>query len=206
MKRGWIWLLVGGLMAVGVVSTVQLPSNPAQQELVMQAKADLSRRLAIEVDRIHLVEVEPVEWPDASLGCPQPGGMYAQVVTPGFRVVLEAVGERYEYHSDARQRVVCCEPQSTRPGSDGGSAEAIELARADLAQRLGLSVDGISVAAVVRQEFPPNAFYCRKAKERVARDASPDSLTGQTILLSAAGHTYEYHASDQTVVFCRQVH
>jgi hypothetical protein len=47
-----------------------------------------------------LVSAESVEWPDTSLGNPQPGMFYAQVITPGFKIILEAGGAQYEYHTD----------------------------------------------------------------------------------------------------------
>jgi hypothetical protein len=33
---------------------------------------------------------------------------YAQVITPGFRVVLAAKDQTVEYHSDSGRRVVSC--------------------------------------------------------------------------------------------------
>ena len=59
---------------------------------------------------IKVVSVEAVQWPDTSLGCPQPDMMYAQVVTPGYRIILEAGGQVYEYHS-AGAGVGLCQPQ-----------------------------------------------------------------------------------------------
>jgi len=47
-----------------------------------------------------LVSAEPVEWPDTSLGNPQPGMFYAQVITPGYKIILEADSHQYEYHTD----------------------------------------------------------------------------------------------------------
>ncbi len=76
-------------------------------ELVAQAIADLAGRLGVAAEAIQVRSVEAVEWPDASLGCPQPGMVYAQVITPGYRIVLEAEGQAYEYHS-SRSRVVYC--------------------------------------------------------------------------------------------------
>jgi hypothetical protein len=35
--------------------------------------------------------------------------MYAQVITPGFRVVMEAKGHNYEYHTDEHSSVVLCQ-------------------------------------------------------------------------------------------------
>ncbi|MCS7222278.1 MAG: hypothetical protein RML36_15530 [Anaerolineae bacterium] len=75
--------------------------------LVAQAVADLAGRLAIAPDAVQVRAVEAVEWPDASLGCPQPGMMYAQVITPGYRIVLEAAGKTYEYHSSYTYVVYC---------------------------------------------------------------------------------------------------
>ena len=82
------------------------------QEVVGLARADLAQRLEVDREAIEVISVEAVEWPDASLGCPEPGQMYAQVVTPGFRLVLEARRERYEYHTDREQTVVLCEEEA----------------------------------------------------------------------------------------------
>ena len=82
---------------------------PYEARLVVElAKEDLARRLGISVSEISLISVEAVDWPDTSLGCPQPGMMYAQVITPGYLIVLEAKGQAYEYHTDTEQWAVLC--------------------------------------------------------------------------------------------------
>lgn len=70
---------------------------------------DLSERLGIPPEQIRVVSEESVEWSDASLGCPQEGFMYAQVITPGYKYILEAQGQQYEYHTDLRNNVVLCQ-------------------------------------------------------------------------------------------------
>lgn len=86
-----------------------------------------------------------------------------------------------------------------------GKEFQIETARQDLAQRLGVSIDSITVVAVIGQEFSADAFYCQVTKERIAKEESPQEVSGQSILLSASGRRYEYHASGQTVIFCRSL-
>ena len=82
---------------------------PAGAEaLVNLAKADLAQRLNTAEDQIHLQSVTPREWRDSSLGCPVKGMMYAQVITPGFKIILEFEGQTYSYHTDTRTRVVYC--------------------------------------------------------------------------------------------------
>ncbi len=80
--------------------------DPGAVPLVELAKSDLSRRTGIPLDEIKAVNMTPVDWPDASLGHPEKGKVYAQVITPGYRIILQARGEEYEYHSDLEERVV----------------------------------------------------------------------------------------------------
>ena len=66
--------------------------------LVSQAKQDLEVLASVPADEIELVKFREVVWPDSSLGCPKPGLLYTQVLSPGYRIVLRARGRRYEYH------------------------------------------------------------------------------------------------------------
>jgi hypothetical protein len=88
-------------------SEVEPPAEA--KEVVRLARENLGQKLGLSPETVRLVSVEAVEWRDTSLGCPQPGMMYAQVITPGFRVVLEAGGEKYDYHADRGRFVVLCE-------------------------------------------------------------------------------------------------
>jgi hypothetical protein len=78
------------------------------QSLIEKIKEDLAKRLSIPSTEIRLVEATQVTWPDASLGCPKMGVMYVQVVTPGFQIVLETGGKKYNYHTDTKDRVLLC--------------------------------------------------------------------------------------------------
>src|SRR5205807_8144006 len=80
------------------------PTPPVAQV----AQATLARDLGISADDVKIVSVEAVEWNDSSLGCPKPGMNYLQVITPGYRIILEAQGQRYEYHTDQQRSVVRC--------------------------------------------------------------------------------------------------
>lgn len=107
-------------------STPEASLSSEARDVVNLAKEDLSRRLGLAPAKISVVSVEAVDWPDTSLGCPQPGIVYAQVITPGFLVVLEAKGETHEYHADRDSQVVLCPPDadnqpSSPKGVDDGS-------------------------------------------------------------------------------------
>ncbi len=74
-------------------------------QMAALAKLDLSNRLTLPLGAIAIVKIEKVTWPDASLGVPDPLALYAQVLTPGYKVVLTAEGQGYEYHTDSLNRV-----------------------------------------------------------------------------------------------------
>jgi hypothetical protein len=61
----------------------------------------LAQQLGIDPTEISVLEAEEVEWGDACLGAGSPEQMCAAVITPGYRIVLEANGEQYVYHTDA---------------------------------------------------------------------------------------------------------
>ncbi len=66
-------------------------------EAIDMARADLSKRLGMLPELISVLTTEECTWGDTSLGLPDPGQSYAQVVVSGYRVVLGAAGGMYEY-------------------------------------------------------------------------------------------------------------
>jgi len=89
-----------------------LPAGPEATEpagdLEARARLAVATWLDVSPNAIRLVSSEAVDWPDAGLGCPQPGLAYAQVVTPGFRFTLEFGGQTYAVHTDLAGRAVPC--------------------------------------------------------------------------------------------------
>ena len=91
---------VNGIAAVptpkATVTYVPVAIPPAQLAAV-QALAD---SLRIQASAVKIVDVTSVEWPDACLGVTRPDVLCAQVVTPGYSIILAAQGRAYEYHTN----------------------------------------------------------------------------------------------------------
>ncbi len=105
-----------------VTTTIPGPVSPLQP-LIDLAVADLAARLGIAPGDIEVISAEEVTWPDASLGCPQPGMAYAQVLTDGARIDLRAGGAVYSYHSGGGRDPFLCESpleRSEPPPTPGG--------------------------------------------------------------------------------------
>ncbi|HMB23726.1 MAG: hypothetical protein ACM33V_12895 [Chloroflexota bacterium] len=86
-----------------------MPSNPPPVEkFVSLAKEDLAERLKIATDQITLVKTADMTWPNAALGCPSPGKVYAQGRVPGYQIRLEAGGTEYVYNTDLSGQIILC--------------------------------------------------------------------------------------------------
>jgi hypothetical protein len=83
--------------------------NVSQDQVRQIAQTALAQALNVPVGQVAIDRVEQVEWNDSSIGCPQPGMMYAQVITPGFRVVATVNGQRKQVHTDMSGRAVVCD-------------------------------------------------------------------------------------------------
>lgn len=83
--------------------------DPIQDDIIRLAISDLAARLSIDPELVHIISAESTLWPDSSLGCPQPGEAYAQVLTEGVLIQLEADDQIYEYHTDTGAQLILCD-------------------------------------------------------------------------------------------------
>jgi hypothetical protein len=100
----------GAPPATGVPSPSSAPAGDAQPA-IDAALQDAAAHLNVGAGALHVEQVDTRSWPDASLGCPRQGQLYAQVVTPGYLIVISGAGKDLEYHVDARGRtaILCAE-------------------------------------------------------------------------------------------------
>jgi len=159
------------------------------QAMIERAKGELARQPDMEASQITVLEAEAVEWPDASLGCPQPDMMYAQVITPGYRIVLEAGGKAYEYHTDQRQAVVLCSQES----QDSATVQRTLPIFVQVVQVL--LPPGSSLGAQGTDPAPNSVFAYNPADRtlflRPSIDVHPETqvLIGQTTSIGEPGQT-----------------
>lgn len=65
-----------------------------------QAQSVLANRLNVNPEFVRWVSIEKVDWPDSCLGIEQPGINCNMVITPGFRILLEAGGTIFVFRTD----------------------------------------------------------------------------------------------------------
>lgn len=77
--------------------TPTLPVSEVPEDILRLAYDDLAARLSISWLEISLVNGEQVDFPDSCLGIARPEMACMQVITPGYRIQLQAGGQVYTY-------------------------------------------------------------------------------------------------------------
>lgn len=78
-----------------------------RQMVITESVNDLAEKLQVDSEQITVLDIESREWPDTSLGCPEKGKFYLQVITAGYRIRLSIDGTVYTYHSGGNRVIPC---------------------------------------------------------------------------------------------------
>ena len=74
-----------------------------KEEAVERARQDLAARTGVKENDIKAAGVEDADFPDMALGAAAAGEMSGQMITPGWRIRLQANGNSYEYRANKHQ-------------------------------------------------------------------------------------------------------
>lgn len=126
LRRVARYLLVVVLTAVHLASVIPAHGQGNPPAEVQQALQDLSNRVGRTLELRNLARWEWTQkaFPDASLGCPQPGQNYAQVVTNGYEIIFEYNGSVYDYRAAIGGEVFLCSGPENGTGTQSATATA----------------------------------------------------------------------------------
>jgi hypothetical protein len=91
-------------------------------DVVARLRNEAARQAGVPLDSVRVLESGAVSWPDSGFGCSVPQESTLQVLTPGFRVVMQAGDRRLEYRGDRRGHFsLCPEGTGTPPVESAGA-------------------------------------------------------------------------------------
>jgi hypothetical protein len=93
--------------ATGSAGPIGLPASKIAPVVV-----DAAGRAGVTPDQVKVVSAEAMTFPDGSLGCPEPGMAYTQMVVDGFKIVAQAKGVTYDYRGTANGFRLCSKTPS----------------------------------------------------------------------------------------------
>lgn len=75
----------------------------SKEEAIQKARQDLAQRLGLSDSDIETQVVEIADFPDTALGASGEDEMSGQMITPGWRIRLQANGQTFEYRANQHQ-------------------------------------------------------------------------------------------------------
>jgi len=164
-------------------ASTDAPANwtPAQEAAI----SDLSTTLNLPAEKITMISTEAVDWPDGCLGIQKIGTFCTQAIVPGYKIMLEADGKQYEYHTNKDGSQVAAIGET----ADAGVIEDMVIKQ--LTSNLGLKASDVSVVSTAEVDFPDACLGIAMSNVMCAQVVT----SGQIIVLEAHGIQYEYHVT-----------
>lgn len=198
-------------MVAAACAAGEIPFVPGQgsDESLTQAERDVAKiaidalaaDLQIAKDGILVDTIRAVDWPDSSIGCPQPDRAYLQVVTPGHKISLRANGGIHVVHEAKGSAIVC-----RKSGAMGNVTSKMELAfgqqmlvaQKDLARRLGVQTTRIRPLSGVQKSWPDASLDCPEAGVTY----TAGNVSGWVLTLTDGERAYTYHTDMKRTIAC----
>ena len=190
---------------------IAMSGQTAKEEAIEIAREALQEKAGVSLASVRVRRAEAVEWPDSSLGCPEEGKVYGQVVTPGYRLLMEAEGKLYRVHVGGGEAIGCGNAVERR--APKGREDFPE--RVPRQEETGITgevpddiLDSILEDVVERTGADPDVVDVLKAEEIVWRDGSlgcaepgrnyPQApVPGYWVILTNEGKRFDYRANDR---------
>ncbi|MBI2965488.1 MAG: hypothetical protein HYY34_04705 [Chloroflexi bacterium] len=156
--------------------------TPEPSLATAKAAALLVSTLGAPAASITFESIKPMQWPNTAIGCPEPGKAYAEVLVPGWMIILRHDSKLYEYHADREGvSVVTCDPKLVRTYGTVNFAEKLQLSnvskievlaldREDRTPAMALTIDNPNdIAKIVSSLQVDLSLYERKQCEALLR-------------------------------------
>lgn len=199
-------------LMIWVLLTGGQSSELTQEEAIELAKEAVEREEEVTPETIRVRRAVSVTWPDASLGCPEEGQMYAQVVTKGYQVQLQAGTRLYRVHVSGGRAVVCGKPiergrrsklpEKVPPTQESETIEEVpegimKSILDDLVERTGAERDAVEIRQAHSRVWSDGSLGCPKPGQ-----IYPQVLTeGYRVVLEYNGKKYDYRATRRGFFF-----
>lgn len=190
-------------------------SDKNSKILVDRAVKSLGEYLNIYIDSsskdFTLLSIKDVEWSNPSLGCPEPGFFYPQVIVPGYLVSILYQEKVYPVHMSDKRSVICLNNKKSNDKNklmkskklDDFKRESILVkTRKDFQKRTGIPNNEIKVVAVKSAVWADSALGC---PER-GKVYDENKVKGFRIIIEARGRQYTYHTDDdKKIIACPNI-
>lgn len=158
------------------------------------AAHDLALRLGVEREEVVTVLIAPVVFPDLCLGFERPAVACAEMLAPGYILVLRRGAEEYRYHASEHGFVATDFERGRRTAEPPEGLVAVQGAmRQDLARRLGIPFERVGVCSFRFVTWRDGCLGVHRTGQFCAQ-ALVDGFLAELVV--PGGRLYRYHGAN----------
>lgn len=177
------------------------PGDEMKEDAIRRATSTLAETLRAQDSEIAVLSAEPVEWSADSVECRPRADEGEPPVTSGYKVGLKLRGSAFSVHV-AGDRAKICDLQPAAPSVRTGGVQPelggrVDVAKADLAQRLEIALETIEVIEAVAVMWRDSSAGCPRPGMSYLQMLTP----GARIRLRAGDKVYHYHGRGKAKPF-----
>ena len=167
-------------------------------EALNRLRQKVASELDIEQNTLQFVEKKAEVWSDASLGCPEPGMAYVQILIDGWQIVFQNnAGELIYVHteSDLDNFIICDDVRSLTPEKSSGEgipASVVNGAVNYIAEKLDINPDDVTVSDIASRMWPNACLGCAEREEMCLAVIT----RGYKVQVFVNGNVYAIHTDD----------
>ena len=165
-----------------------------EQAAIDLAIRTVNERTPVSKDSISHLQIRSMQWPDSSLGCPEPGGEYLQQVIPGYLVNFNVNQQMYSVNVGNGSAVICDQINDFMAKKRKRGQAIIQLheaAKVDLADKLMVKTEQIAVTHMQLETWPDSSLGCPVAGQQYQQGP----VEGLRIEMTCKDREYEYRAA-----------
>ena len=177
-----------------------------EQEAIDLAISKVNQITPLSKDSVEHLKIRSIQWPDSSLGCPEPGVDYLQKMIPGYLVSFTVDGKIYSVNIGDNTAIICDRINDfmlERKKRADSVMNAYRAARLDLAEKLKVDPALITVTKIKAETWPDSSLGCSTQDQE--HQAGP--VEGFKINMTCRGKEYEYRVplESKDFVSCKEI-
>ncbi len=177
-----------------------------EQEAIDLAISKVNQITPLSKDSVEHLKIRSIQWPDSSLGCPEPGVEYLQKVIPGYLVSFTSDEKIYSVNIGDNTAIICdrvIDFLAERKKRAESVISAHKAARFDLAEKLMVDPEIIKVVKIKIETWPDSSLGCPVAGKKYPEEP----VEGLIINMTCRDRDYEYRIAlgGENFVRCKEI-
>jgi len=183
------FLIITLVMSV-LLGACTLPIPPASEDEPVTSSIEravidfLHEEYGIPTDQIKIISIEAVNWPNSCLGVEDPNLLCLEVITPGYKIMVEYNSKMHEIHTDESGKTIVMVEKKEDP-------EIVRVVKEYFMSKYGSETDNLMTISYESVEWRDSCLGVNEPGKMCMQVITP----GYKVILKVEGKIYIFHTN-----------